>query len=584
MAEAQSSSSSPSPCGDGFTCIMFLGVHGIVRLQVDERKSPLKPKVKKCGDVGGTLEESLGLGPPLRITALPLSAIGRGDGASVTEIVSPAGLGYSVVGSENSQFAQYIEAFICMVERERTCLTGSEIAKFFNSFDDKMYSYFDSRFNKQLQELQTRFVARLDQAKVDEFDFTKNFVTFASDEMLKHDFNSKMQVNRVSAGLYWTAHNDAHNDASWIAEKLYCPGTHANQCCLYFPAPPPDLRDKLASIVDSRRQRQRRQPHEMKPMNITNEDNDDASALCYGVSIEFSSVDKVVLTITFENDSGDGGFVKNKLWKGIPLNTFFLRIKRYLNDMFNGVEGFDGFNGLMSRTCVIDTACANFSVPVPGKHVSIISVDNEAMGVGEGMAEASPVVSMVLDVHNDPSFEMGWWERNINLSSGNPVGSGAPVAHSRHRLLIPRDLVSYVPSCLVCDDTIKSVEPILLDETTGKLSVLYTYRNGRKETFVREPPSSSGAAAAAAVGPSSDSMGAVCDPESQQRKELDGEEGGRGGEEQGGGGGRKPLHTTRRVRSLRNKSKTKRSNKIRGFRRRGVRRTKRKRTRRTLRR
>ena len=580
MGEARPSPSS-SPCGDGFTCIMFLGVHGIVSLQVDERKSPLKPKGKKGDDVGGTLEESLG--QPLQITALPLSAIGRGDGASVTEIVSPAGLGYSVVGSENSQFAQYIEAFIGMVECERTpCLTGSNIAAFFNSFDDKMYSYFDSRFNKQLQELQTRLVARFppDPADFEKFDFTKNFVTFASDEMLKHDFNSRMQVNRVSAGLYWTAHNDAHNDASWIAEKLYCPGTHANQCCLYFPAPPPVLRDKLASIVDSRRQRQRRQPHEI-PMNITNDDNDDASALCYGVSIEFSSVDKVVLTITFENDSGDGGFVKNKLWKGIPLNTFFLRIKRYLNDMFNGVEGFD-LNGLMSRTCVIDTACANFSVSVRGQRVSIISVDNEAMGVGEGMAEASPVVSMVLDVHNDPSFEMGWWERNINLSSGTGAGAGAGAAytHSRHRLLIPRDLVSYVPSCLVCDETIKSVEPII-DETTGKLSVLYTYRNGRKETFVREPPSSSGAAAVAAVGPPSDSMGAVCDPESQQRKELDGEE---GGEEQGGGGGRKPLHTTRRVRSLRNKSKTKRSNKIRGFRRRGVRRTKRKRTRRTLRR
>ena len=575
MAEAQSSSS--SPCVDEFTCIMFLGVHGIVRLQVDKSNPRLKPKGKKGDDVGGTLEESLG--PPLHITALPLSAIGRGDGASVTEVVAPAGLGYSVVGSENSQFAQYIEAFIGMVERPRTCLTGSDIARFFNSFDDEMYSYFDSRFNKQLQDLQTRFLARApqDPADFEKFDFTKNFVTFASDEMLKHDFNSKMQVNRKSAGLYWTAHNDAHNDASWIAEKLYCPGTHANQCSLYFPGVGDELHDRLAvKIGELRKQIQKQTRTKPLTTGVGTANSDDAS-LCSGVSIEFSSDKKVVLTITFENDSRDGGFVKNKLWKGIPLNMFFEQIKRYLNVMFNGVEGFDGFDGLMLRTCIIDTACANFSVPVPGKHVSIISVDNEAMGVGEGMAEASPVVSMVLDVHNDPSLEMGWWERNINLSSGTGAGAGAGAAytHSSHRLLIPRDLVSYVPSCLVCDETIKSVEPII-DETTGKLSVLYTYRNGRRKTFVREPPSSSGAAAAA-VGPPSDSMGAVCDPESQQRKELD-------GEEQGGGGGRKPLHTTRRVRSLRNKSKTKRSNKIRGFRRRGVRRTKRKRTRRNLRR
>lgn len=552
MAEALSSSS-PS-CGDEFTCIMFFGVHGIVRLQVDESTFQQSKSEEEMRDK--SLEESLG--PPLQITALPLSAIGRGDGASVTKVVAPAGLGYSVMGSENSQFAQYIEAFIGMVERERTCLTGSKIADFFNSFDDKMYSYFDSRFNKQLQDLQTRLLARVHQAKVDEFDFTKNFVTFASDEMLKHDFFNKMKYSRKSAGLVWGQHN------SCIAEKLYCPGTHANQCSLYFPAPPPDLRDKLASkILDSRRQR--RQLNEMKPMNITIEDNDDTSALCSGVSIEFSSVDKVVLTITFENDSGDGGFVKNKLWKGIPLNTFFLKIKRYLNVMFDGVQGFD-LNVLMSRTCIIDTACANFSVSVPGKHVSIISVDNEARGVGEGLAEASPVVSMILDVHNEPSFEMGWWEHKINPPSGSAVGA---VTHSRHRLLIPRYLVSYVPRCLVCDDTIKSVEPIF-DETTGKLSVLYTYRNGRQETIAREPSSSGAVGAAAAVGGLSDSMGGVMGDNSP-RDDLD-------------GGGRKPLHTTRRVRSLRNKSKTKRSNKIRGFRRRGVRRTRRKRTRRTLRR
>jgi hypothetical protein len=371
--------------------------------------------------------------------------------------------------------------------------------------------------------------------------------------MLKHDFNTRMQVNRVSAGLYWTAHNDAHNDASWIAEKLYCPGTHANQCCLYFPAPPPDLRDKLAKIVDSRRQRQRRQPHEDK--------DKDVPALCSGVSIEFSSVDKVVLTITFENDSGDGGFVKNNLWKGIPLNSFFRQIKRYLSYMFEGVGGFD-LNVLMSKTCIIDTACANFSVSVPGKHVSIISVDNEARSGGAGGG------SMLIDIHNDPTFEMGWWERMIMIKQPSVPDAGA-VTHSRYSVIIPRDLLSYVPSCLDCNTTIKSIEPIF-DETTGRVVVVYTYHDGRQETIAREPQMLGAAGAAAVL---TDSMGGVLGQDSQPDDISD-----------LGGGGRKPLHTTRRVRSLRNKSKTKRSNKIRGFRRRGVRRTRRKRTHRTLRR
>lgn len=534
-----------SPCGDGFTCLLFLGVHGTVRLQVDKTTLQQSKSEEEMGDT--SLEESLG--QPLQITALPLSVISIDGG--LTGYIAPANLGYSVMGSENSQFAQYIEAFIRMVERPRICLTGSDIAHFFNLFDNEMYSYFDSRFNKQLQDLQTRFLARApqDPADFEKFDFTKNFVTFASDEMLKHDFFNKMKYNRTSGGLVWGQHN------SCIAEKWYCPGTHANQCCLYFPGVGDVLHDQLRTKLSDRRKLVKQgQPC---PADTA------AMALSKGLSIEFSSDREVVLAITFENDP-KSGFVNNERWKGITLNTFFEQIKQYLKFIFCHGDGFDVFDGLMSKTCVIDTACSNFSVPVPGKHVSIIGIDKNP-------------VSMTIDVHNDPSFEMGWWERKINLQSGSAVG---PVTHSRHRLLIPRDLVSYVPSCLDCNHTIKSIEPII-DETTSRVvGVVYTYHDGRQETIAREPPSSSGAAAAAAVGPSSDSMGAVCDPESQ-RKELDGEE---GGEEQGGGGGRKPLHTTRRVRSLRNKSKTKRSNKIRGFRRRGVRRTRRKRTRRTLRR
>ena len=554
MAEAQSSSSSPSPsspCGDGFTCILFLGVHGTVRLQVNETTLQQSKSEEEMRDI--SLEESLG--QPLQITALPLSVISIDGG--LTGYIAPAGLGYSVMGSENSQFAQYIEAFIRMVEGKPTCLTGSDIARFFNSSDDEMYSYFDSRFNKQLQDLQTRFLARApqDPADFEKFDFTKNFVTFASNEMLKHDFFNKMKYNRTSGGLVWGQHN------SCIAEKLYCPGTHANQCCLYFPGVCDDLHDQLRTKLYHRR-RLSKPGQAQQPLDA------EAKELFKGLSIEFSSDREVVLAITFENDRNGGGFVENQRWKGIPLNLFFEQIKRYLKFVFRDVDGFDGIlDGLMSKTCVIDTACSNFSVPVPGKHVSIIGIDN-GLGASVGVAEAIPNVSMVLDIHNVPSFEMGWWERKINPPSGSAVGA---VTHSRHRLSIPRDLVSYVPSGLVCDNTIKSVEPIF-DKTTGKLSVVYTYRNGRQEIFVHEPPSSG---AAAAVGGPSDSMGGVRGDESPRGDISDGDL---------GGGGRKPLYTTRRVRSLRNKSKTKRSNKIRGFRRRGVRRTRRKRTRRTLRR
>ena len=299
--------------------------------------------------------------------------------------------------------------------------------------------------------------------------------------MSKCDVNTRMQMNRKSAGLYWTAHND-----SCIAEKLYSPGTNANQCCLYFPGATGELHEQLELKINKLK------PGPKKPCLSG------ALALCSDVSIESSLDKKLVLTITFENDSGDGGFVKNKLWKGIPLNTFFRQIKRYLKSMFEGVEDFK-LDDLMSKTCVIDTACANFSVPVPGQYVTIIGFDNEARVTGEGAAGAAGAspASMLLDIHNDPRSVMGWWEHTINLSSGTGAGDAAAYTHSRHRLLIPRDLVSYVPSGLVCADTIKSVEPIFDDMTSRVVSVKYMYHDGRQKTIMREPPSSSGAGVAA---------------------------------------------------------------------------------------
>lgn len=559
MAEALS----PSPCGDGFTCHLFLGFHGIVRLPVDKTilpQSKSDEENSKENSGGKTLEESLG--PPLRLTGLTLGSIGIHGG--ITGYIAPAGLGYSVVGSENSQFAQHIQAFINMVERSNisgshTCLTGSEIADFFNLFDDKMYSFFDSKFNKQLQVLQSLFLARAPQDAKDfeKFNFTEQFVRFASDEMLKHDFFNTMQGIRKLAGLYWREHH------SCISNKLYCPGSHANQCSFYFPGVHYELHDHLRVILS----RKLGKPGQAPPPPP----DADAEKLFKGLSIEFSSDQKAILTITFENDPRSG-FVKNESWKGIPLNLFFDQIKQYLKFIFHAVDGFDGIlDDLMSRTCVIDTACANFSVPVPGQHVSIISIDNAAV---RGAA------SMLIDIHNDPTVKMGWWERRINPPPLRPA-DGA-VTHSRHRLLIPRDLVSYVPSCLHCNSTIKSVEPKIDPTTDRVVGVVYTYHDGRQETIARDPQllgdATTAAGAAATAAAFTDSMKAVWGHDS-----LQGLSQGSQGSLEGGSslGRRKLLRNTRRGRSLRNKSKKKRDRKIRGL---GVRRTRRKRTCRTLRR
>jgi hypothetical protein len=301
-------------------------------LQVDEtilqsKSEEVKPEMLPLKNT--SLLQSL---PQVRLTAFTLGSIGIDGG--LTGYIAPSNLGYSVMGSENSQFAQYIDAFINMAEHH-ACLTGKEIAHFFNLFDAEMYSFFDSDINKQWQKLQTRFLARAtqDPEELEKVDLTQKFVTFASDEMLKRDFNTRMQESRTSAGLYWREHN------SCISEKLYCPGSHANQCSFYFPGVDGDLHDRLALKIGELQ----KQPRPKMP-NLSNGAvgavTDDA-ALCSGVSIEISSEKKLVLTITFDNDPLDGGFVKNKRWKGIPLDMFFQYIKRYLNYMFKGVEGFD---------------------------------------------------------------------------------------------------------------------------------------------------------------------------------------------------------------------------------------------------
>jgi len=542
-----------------FSCVMLIHFHGAVNLEPATRAAAAPSE--------SALEQRLG--HPYKVTALPLSDIGvmRGAGEAggarpqVVCVVSPPNLGYSVMGSENSQFPNHTQAFIQMVNPNsgsRTCLNGSEIAQFFDLYDKNLYSFFDSRFKKQLQDNQSRFLAR---TSVTDLDFTKKFVTFAREEMLKHDFNSSMQLKHQSAELFWKTHY-----TSCIREKLYCPGTHANQCSLYFPGVDDALLENLQIAAGNRRPSKNKKRDRVVEGDTddTDDTGDDGDDLFKGLSIQFSSHYKLVLTIIFENDPVSG-LVKNESWRGISLDRFFQQITRYLHFIFDGVKDFDGVDGvkdfdlnaLMSRTCVIDTACSDFSVPV--KNVSIISFDRAAGAAG---AAGGGLVSALVDLHDDPGYKVGFWKYWIDRPP-----STATSTHSQHRVLIPRELEEYVPGCLACNNTIKSVEPNF--DASGKVvvSVVYTYHDGHQETIAYQPQSSDGADVSESMETTAhDSAPPVIyddddDNPTSQGPSPRGASGGVGDDQDGGR--RNPLHTTRRVRSLRNKSKTKRGKKIR---------------------
>ena len=539
---------------DCFRCVMLIHFHGTVNLE------PATPASTHASASASASESALEqrLGAPYKVTALPLSDIGGGRVAGeaggarpqVVCVVSPPNLGYSVMGSQDSKFLTHTQAFIQMVHRNsgsRTCLNGREIAQFFDLYDEKLYPFFDSAFNKKLQDFQTRFLARTPAA---DLDFTKKLVMFYPDDMKNYDFNSSMQLKRQSAELFWKTHY-----TSCIRQKLYCPGTHANQCSLYFPEVNAELLEKLKIAVYDRRPSKKQKSDEQKQKSDEQKQKSD-DELFEGLSIQFSSDYKLVLTIIFENDPVSG-LVKNERWRGISLDRFFQQITQYLHFIFDGVKGFDGvddfdLNALMSRTCVIDTACSDFSVPV--KNVSIISFDRAAGAAG---AAGEGIVSALVDLHDDPGYQSGFWEYWIN----RPPRTLTPT-HSQHRVSIPRELEEYVPGCLACNNTIKSVEPIF-DESGKVVSVVYTYHNGRQETIAYQPPSTS-------LGEVSESM--LVEPsdsapqkinDSQTSKDLSPRGASGGVDDDQDGGRRIPLHTTRRVRSLRNKSKTKRGKKIR---------------------
>ena len=120
--------------------------------------------------------------------------------------------------------------------------------------------------------------------------------------------------------------------------------------------------------------------------------------------------------------------------------------------------------------------------------------------------------------------------------------------------------------CISCDITIKSIEPNL-DEVGNVVSVVYKYGDGREQTIMFTPSSD-------LAGTTESMEPVVGNSQSTGRPDIFVDDGGydydsdvsvgdgdgRGGPG-GRGGGRKSFRITRRVRSLRNKNKTKRGKK-----------------------
>ncbi len=188
--------------------------------------------------------------------------------------------------------------------------------------------------------------------------------------------------------------------------------------------------------------------------------------------LEFNSDKKCVLTIIFGSDSTDG-LVKNKKWRGITLDEFFRQVKQLLGMVFSGVDGFD-VERVMARTCVVDAACSDFSVP--GKEVSIIGFEKAGLEAGT----SAGVVSALVDVHDRDDQILGFWEYWVRHKH-TPRAGGATAGRTQHRVYIPRELEEFVPECLTSRGaTIRKFEPIF-DDKGNVVRVKYTYFDDRIE-------------------------------------------------------------------------------------------------------
>jgi len=440
--------------GSPFSCVMLLAVHGAVFVDVPLSLSSLESKSN------------------LRAMALSdISRDGRGRGrgsgiGTVVSLVSPSNLGYSNMNSENAQFPNHPQVFIQIIESMSSSRGGMNeevLSGIFNLYEDRLYSFFRKGTAETRRKHEERWMARAPPDR-ETLDFKNKFLTFHPDEMPGHDFDARMQVTRDALGLRWRPHQYA------IGNKQYCPGGHANQCCLYFPGVDGPLRERLESKLFEFKKEHSKSP---------------PPPLFDDLYLTFHSNEPCVLTIVFKNDTTNGAYCKNCLWRGVSLAVFFQQVGELLSLIFHGVDGFS-VEGLMSRTCVVDAACSDFSVP--GKGVSIVGFNKE-----KATATATGNVSALLDVYHRSEEHLGFWEywirhnqADVARTSGAGAAAGAAAAAEvprrfNHRVDVPRELEDFVPACLTClDSTIQNIEPVF-DSHGNVVRVVYTYSDERTE-------------------------------------------------------------------------------------------------------
>ena len=461
------------PTDDNITCFMLFMVHGSVTLDANPLR--LKVLVDFLNMIGADID--------IYNLDLDLSEFL----ARVLWYVSPSNMGYSVMNSSNSRFPNYVEAFKHMVkaDRDRT-MNANKVSALLNFYDTRLYSFFGEHTAQERSNLETRFRARA--SDLNELDMTDKLLTHYPTGMVNHDFIARMRTIRNAIGLDWKPHSDYY-----IGNKLYCPGANANQCCLYFPKKlEQDVREKLQA--------------QWGAFKLSRTET----------SIKKCAKDLTLIftedVLTIEFDINSDGVVKNTFWKGITLKQFFQQVTILLMKVFVGVEGFD-VNQLMSRTCVVDTACSDFCVKQDEvlnevlnevlKEVSIISFEEDPIGRGcggggGGGGGGGVTASVYIRDPNDGSH-LGFWEYLVKKKEMSAVGKVLS-AEGRSKpdvvkICIPKELKEFVPCLTSLKATIKKVEPTF--GVKGEVeSVFYSYYDGTKELIdytpsVPQPPTDS---------------------------------------------------------------------------------------------
>ncbi len=432
---------------DYITCLILFMVHGSVTLPENtSATSRLSVLAQALNMIGLDIDiQDLELGEFL---------------ARVVCLVSPSNMGYPVMTSSNSQFPTYVKAFQQMVQADPT-MNENKVSALLNFYDTRLYSFFGDHIQHQRSNIESRFRARA--SDLSTLDMRDKLLTLYPKEMEQQEFIARMRTIRDAIGLDWKPHYDYY-----IGNKLYCPGRDANQCCLYFP------KRLEREVCDNLRAKWGAFKGSSTKLGF--------KKLAEDLNLHFS---EDVLTIEFHYNAN--GVVKNTLWEGITLEQFFQQVTILLMKVFAGVEGFN-VNQLMSRTCVVDTACSDFCVKQGEvlNEVSIISFEeNLVPGRGGGGITASVSIRRPTDLGH-----LGFWgylvRKNEMKASGKELRDQGSAEPSVVKIDIPIKLKEFVPCLTSLEATIKKVEPIFDDEG-NVVRVVYTYYNGIKELIDYTP-------------------------------------------------------------------------------------------------